>query len=156
MERTAESVAVERELEIAASPETVWQFLVDPEKAKRWMGTVAAIDARPGGEYRIEVIPANTAAGEFVEVDPPRRLVYTWGWEQTGEEPNPVPPGSSTIEIDLEPSPSGTTLRFVHRDLPDAEAAQRHGHGWDHYLGRLAVAAAGGEAGPDPWVSGEM
>ena len=75
MDATTETMAVERELEIAASPETVWQFLVDPEKATRWIGNGARLDPRPGGEYRCAVIPGHTAAGEFVEVDPPRRLV---------------------------------------------------------------------------------
>jgi uncharacterized protein YndB with AHSA1/START domain len=153
VETTAEATAVERELEIAASPETVWEFFVDPEKAKRWMGLEASIDARPGSPYRIEIIPGHVARGEFVEVDPPRRLVYTWGWEQSGDEPNPVPPGSSTIEVELRPTASGTNVRFVHRDLPNTAAAESHGHGWDHYLERLTVAAAGGDAGADPWVA---
>jgi hypothetical protein len=67
-----------------------------------------------------------------------------------------VPPGSSTIEIELQSDGAGTILSFVHRDFPDAAAGERHGHGWDHYLGRLQVAAAGGDPGVDPWISGEM
>jgi len=70
--------------------------------------------------------------------------------------PNPVPPGSSTIEIELTPDGDGTRLRFVHRDLPSDEAAASHGHGWDHYLERLATAAPGGDPGEDPWLSGQM
>jgi uncharacterized protein YndB with AHSA1/START domain len=156
MERTAEQIVVERELTIAASPETVWQFLVDPEKAVRWMGQVCSFDARPGGDYRCDVIPGHRASGEFVEVDPPHRLVFTWGWEPGPDGPSPVPPGSSTIEIELEPSGGGTTLRFTHRDLPNAESATSHAHGWDHYLTRLATASAGGDPGRDPWLDGEM
>ncbi len=151
MESTTESVAVVRELVIEASPETVWEFLVDPEKATRWMGMRATFDARPGGEFRVEVIPGHTAAGEFVELDPPHRLVYTFGWE---DGVSVVPPGGSTVEIELTPSGAGTALRFTHRDLPSAAAAESHGQGWDHYLGRLATAAAGGEPGVDPWVTG--
>jgi uncharacterized protein YndB with AHSA1/START domain len=45
------------------------------------MGEQATFDVRPGGIYRVGVIPGNTARGEFVEVDPPHRLVFTWGWE---------------------------------------------------------------------------
>jgi uncharacterized protein YndB with AHSA1/START domain len=63
---TTEATAVEREIAIAASPETVWEFLIDPEKATRWMGTSATLEARPGGVYRVEVIPGNVASGEFV------------------------------------------------------------------------------------------
>jgi uncharacterized protein YndB with AHSA1/START domain len=155
VEATTESTTLRRELAIDASPETVWEFLVDPEKATRWMGQTASLDARPGGMYRVEVIPGNTALGEFVELDPPRRLVYTWGWEPGGIDKT-TPPGTSTVEIELVPSGDGTTLRFTHRDLPSEEAVQSHAHGWDHYLERLVTVARGGDPGVDPWLTGEM
>jgi uncharacterized protein YndB with AHSA1/START domain len=150
--RAEETTRVDRELTIAASPETVWSFLVDPAKATRWMGQSATFAAEPGGEYVCNVIPGHTARGEFVEVDEPRRLVFTWGWE--GE--NPVPPGSSTIEFELTADGDGTHVRFVHSGLPSAEAASSHAHGWDHYFERLAIAAPGGDPGPDPWLTGDM
>jgi len=154
METTAETVAIERELSIAARPETVWEFLVDPEKAARWMGREVALEPRPGGLYRVDVIPGSVALGEFVEVDPPRRLVWTWGWEpgSLGQEA----PGSTTIEVELIPDGDGTTLRFTHRGLPNEDAGKRHAHGWDHYLARLAIAAPGGDPGTDPWLTGSM
>jgi uncharacterized protein YndB with AHSA1/START domain len=152
VDATTESVSVEREIAIAASPETVWELLVDPIQAIRWMGQEATFDVRPGGEYRVAVIPGHTASGQFVEVDRPRRLVHTWGWE--GE--SGVPPGSSTVEYELIPNGEGTLLRLTHRDLPNAEAAESHGHGWDHYLERITIAAAGGDPGTDPWISGQM
>jgi uncharacterized protein YndB with AHSA1/START domain len=155
MEKTAEQTAIEREIAIAASPETVWQFLVDPEKSRTWWGQ-ASFDLRPGGALRMEITPRSVASGEFVEVDPPRRLVYTWGWESGGGGAGSlVPPGSSTVEIELVPTGQGTTLRLVHRGLPTPEAVTGHGEGWDHYLGRLAVAAPGGDPGPDPWAQAE-
>ena len=153
MDATTETTSVERQVSIDASPETIWEFLVDPEKATRWMGMSATLEAEPGGLYRVEVIPGHTARGEFVELDPPRRLVYTWGWEE-GE--SSVPPGSSTIEIELVPEGDGTTVRLVHSDLPNAESADSHGHGWQHYLDRLAIAAGGADPGEDPWISGDM
>jgi uncharacterized protein YndB with AHSA1/START domain len=148
MDATAETTSVERTLSIAASPETVWGFLVDPDKATRWMGTACTFDAQPGGLYRCEVIPGHTARGEFVELDPPHRLVFTWGWE----DEEAVPPGSSTVEIELTADDTGTNLHFVH-NLSSAEAARSHAVGWDHYLVRLEIAAAGGDAGVDPWVA---
>jgi uncharacterized protein YndB with AHSA1/START domain len=154
VEAATETTSVEREIVIAASPETVWQFLVDPEKATRWMGQAASFDPRPGGVYRVEVIPGNTASGEFVELDPPRRLVHTWGWEPGGA--SQVAAGTTTVEFELIPNGDGTTLRFRHRGLPSAQAVQSHAHGWDHYLERLVTSASGGDAGPDPWLSGEM
>src|SRR5437763_8132349 len=117
---------VERTIAIDASPETVWQFLVDPEKTTTWWGLTASFDARPGGKYRIEVIPGHTASGEFVELDAPRRLVYTWGWEAGEGGPSPVPSGSSTIAIELVPEGSGTGLTFIHRDLASTGTGDAH------------------------------
>jgi uncharacterized protein YndB with AHSA1/START domain len=152
MMETTEPIIVQRRVEIAASPETVWELLVDPVKALRWWGIGAELDPRPGGRIRVHVIPGSVASGEFVELDPPRRLVYTWGWSEGGGGPELVPPGSSTVEIELDPTPAGTTLRLTHRGLPNEESAGQHGAGWDNYLGRLAVAAGGGDPGPDPWL----
>jgi uncharacterized protein YndB with AHSA1/START domain len=149
VETTTERLVIERELAIDASPATVWEFLVDPEKLCRWMGVSASLDVRPGGDYHILVIPGHNARGRFLEVDPPRRLVYTWGWE--GPESS-VAVGASVVEFELEPAGAGTRLRFVHRDLPSAESVKGHGEGWDHYLTRLTTAAAGGDPGVDPWI----
>src|SRR5215475_1690887 len=148
METTTET-AVEREVEIAASPETAWEFLVDPEKIVRWFGGRAWLDPRPGGQYRVDEIVGHVASGEFVELDPPRRLVHTFGWEPKDGKENPVPPGSSTIEFELEPSGDGTLLRFRHYGLPSADSVRQHSFGWDHYLSRLVIAGAGGDPGED-------
>jgi uncharacterized protein YndB with AHSA1/START domain len=148
MQMTAD--AITRRLEIAARPEAVWAFLVDPEKATRWMGVAADLYPRPGGIYRVEVLPGQVAEGEFVELDPPRRLVHTFGWEPGAN--SDVRSGTTTVEIELEPTETGTILHFTHRDLPDEAAADSHAVGWDHYLARLVTAAAGGDAGRDPWM----
>jgi uncharacterized protein YndB with AHSA1/START domain len=148
MQTTAD--AITRRLEIAARPETVWAFLVDPEKATRWMGVAAELDPRPGGLYQVEVLPGQVAKGEFVELDPPRRIVHTFGWEPGSN--SEVRSGTTTVEIELVPTETGTTLHFTHRDLPEEAAADNHAVGWDHYLGRLATAAGGGDAGRDPWL----
>ena len=154
MEQTTEPLVVRRRVEIAARPETVWELLVDQQKALRWWGIGARFDPRPGGEIRVHVTPGSIASGEFVELDPPRRLVYTWGWSEGGGGPELVPAGSTTVEIELTPTEAGTTLTLVHRGLPNEESAGNHGAGWDHYLGRLAVVAEGGDPGPDPWLAG--
>jgi len=148
VESTTERLAVTRELLIDASPETVWEFLVDPEKIVRWKGMNAVLQLWAGGAYRVEVLPKNVAVGEVVECDPPRRLVHTWGWE--GDDN--VPPGSTTVEYELVPDGSGTRLLFTHRDLPSKESAESHTQGWDHYLPRLSAAASGDDPGRDPWL----
>jgi uncharacterized protein YndB with AHSA1/START domain len=153
METTTEQSVYARELQIDATPETVWKFLVDPEKVALWMGLPGSeFDPTPGGAYRIEIIPGHVASGAFVELEHPRRIVYTWGWEADVDGPSPVPPGSSTVEIELVPSNGGTSLRFKHHDLPNTAAAESHAVGWDHYLERLVVAAGGDDPGPDPWL----
>jgi uncharacterized protein YndB with AHSA1/START domain len=85
------------------------------------------------------------SAGEYVEVVPMKKVVFTFGWEQEG---HPIPPGSTTVEITLQPEGDKTRVQLVHRGLPD-DAIADHSHGWDHYLSRLAVVASGGNAGPD-------
>jgi uncharacterized protein YndB with AHSA1/START domain len=142
------STPVEVELTIDASPETVFDFFTDPDKMVQWMGTSHRLDPRPGGTFRCDINGRDIAAGEYVEVDRPRRVVFTWGWEA---DDSPTRPGSSTVEVDLAAAGEGTRLRLTHRDLPSAESAQAHAHGWEHYAERLATAAAGGEPGADPW-----
>jgi uncharacterized protein YndB with AHSA1/START domain len=71
---------VEREVRIAARPETVFAFFVDPEKQVLWMGRRAELDPRPGGIYDVEINDRSRARGEFVEVEAPSRVVYTFGW----------------------------------------------------------------------------
>src|SRR5260370_41288862 len=90
---------VEREIAIDGRPERVWKLLVDRREMPRWMGEAATIDLRCGGHYRLDVTPGHAASGEFVEIDPPRRLVYTWGWEGSSA----VPPGSTTVVFELLP-----------------------------------------------------
>lgn len=153
-ETTSERLEVRRELAIAARPETVWGFLVDPGKQMRWMGVSVELDPRPGGVVRIEVTPGNVVRGEVVEIDPPRRLAYTWGWEQGSDEALLVPPGSTTVVFELEPDGEGTLLRFAHRDLPTSDSVARHTHGWEHYLPRLQEAGGGGDPGRDSWLDG--
>jgi uncharacterized protein YndB with AHSA1/START domain len=149
MDAATDTTVYERTLAIDASPETVWEFLVDPEKLMRWKGINADLETQPGGIFRCEVIPGHIARGEYVEIDKPNKLVFTWGWDGSED----VPPGSSTIEIELASAGDGTSLRFVHKDLPNAEAIASHAHGWDHYLPRLETAAGGGDPGEDPWVT---
>jgi uncharacterized protein YndB with AHSA1/START domain len=137
-------VIVERH--IKARPPTVYSFFTDRERWLSWQGVEADIDPRPGGVFRMNVRGDGWAAGRFVAVDPPRRIVFTWGWEGDG---SPVPPGTSTVEITLEPDGADATLlRLVHSGLP-LPALDMHRQGWEHYLDRLGIRATGGDPGPD-------
>ena len=134
-----------REIVIDATPETIWPFLTEPDKHVQWLGTVAEMDPRPGGAYRVKVGDRHQSAGEYVEVVPLERVVFTFGWDEPG---HPIPAGSTTVEITLHPEADKTRVRLVHRGLP-ADAVEDHGRGWAYYLDRLATVGAGGDAGPD-------
>lgn len=135
---------IELERRIAASPETIFSYFTDSARYTAWMGVDAVLDPRPGGIYRVRVPQGQVALGEFVALDPPRSLSFTWGWE--GDES--VPPGSSTVTVTLIPDGPETILRLEHDGLPD-ESTPLHRQGWEHYLNRLTVTAAGDDPGPD-------
>src|SRR5438445_8258726 len=141
-----ETKVIERVITIDAPPETVFRLLTDPVQYVRWKGRLAELEPRRGGGFRVEFGSAkDIAAGKYVEVVRDRRVVFTWGWE--GNEM--VPPGSSTVEIDLQPMGSGTRLRLVHRGLPQ-EAIASHTEGWDYFLPRLTDVAEGRPAREAP------
>ena len=143
-----EPLVVRREIHIAAPPATVFAFLTGPQKIVSWMGIEAATEPHPGGLYLLKGVGgdhARAARGAFREVVPVHRLAYSFGWED-GDE---VPPGSTLIEIDLVDQDSGTLLRMTQTGLPNAAQCAAHDRGWAHYLGRLAIAAAGRDPGVD-------
>ncbi len=116
----------------------MFAYLTDPARFVEWMGVGAALDPRPGGAYRLDVDGEHFAAGKYLEVDPPRRLVMTWGWEGSDE----VAPGSTTVEITLIPQGSGTLLRLRHSGLPNDRQRNDHAGGWKQYVGTLATRLA--------------
>jgi uncharacterized protein YndB with AHSA1/START domain len=138
----------DREIEVRKdlpeAPEDVFAFLTDAERYSKWMGRAAELDARPGGIYRVEMDGQTVALGEYVAVEPPHRLVFTWGWVGNPD----VPPGSTTVEIELTPTTSGTTLVLRHTGLPEGSVASMHREGWELYLDRLAIATSGGTPPP--------
>ena len=145
-----ESFVVQRETQIAAPRASVFAFLTEPEKIVQWMGSEATTEMHPGGMYLLKGVGSATGRGAFREVVPVHRLAYSFGWEGNEE----VPPGSSLIEIDLIEQDGGTLLRMTHSGLPNAEVQASHAKGWTHYIGRLALAAAGQDPGPDRGPSG--
>jgi uncharacterized protein YndB with AHSA1/START domain len=131
---------------IAASPATVFSFFTDIERWTSWQGVDGEIDVRTDGLLKIRMPGGQVASGRFIEVIPERRLVFSWGWE--GEAP-PVPPGSTTVVIELEPDEAGTLLRLTHSGLAPPPVAEHHRAGWERYLERLSTRAEGGDPGPD-------
>lgn len=147
--RVAGSTKVDLDIVIDAPADAVFDFLVEPDKLFRWMGIDGEVDAVPGGAYRIRYNDDDVAAGEFVEVDRPRVVAWTWGWEGS----DTVPPGSTSVRFELSESDGRTTVHVVHDGLPTTDQADSHGEGWTHFGGRLAeeveTAAAFGAARQD-------
>jgi uncharacterized protein YndB with AHSA1/START domain len=108
------------EQRIAAPPSTVYRFLTESEKWKLWQGVDAKLDARVGGIFSMFMGNGMAARGQFVELVPDRRVVFTWGWV---DRPG-IPPGSTTVEIELNAEGEGPgwfspTARFLRaKQLP--------------------------------------
>jgi uncharacterized protein YndB with AHSA1/START domain len=140
-------VIVERQ--VSAPADRVFRFFTDAGLWVQWQGVDAEIDLKPGGTFRVNVTGDGYASGRFVEIVENRKVVFTWGWEAPE---SPVPPGSSTVAIELLPSPDGTLIRLTHTDLPD-DSVEVHHRGWENYVGRLASVSDGIEPGPDPFAT---
>src|SRR5437870_11259161 len=82
--------------------------------------------------------------GEYVAVEPPYRVVFTWGFEGSTD----LPPGSSTVEVTLHADGDGTIVRLRHDRLPTDASREQHAVGWRHYVERLAVVAIGATPAP--------
>ena len=142
-DQSAEAIVIERR--VAAPPAKVFTYLTDSVGWAKWQGIDATIEATPGGIFRMQMGNGMLARGQFVEVVPDTRVVFTWGWV---DYPG-VPPGSSTVEVDLIPDDDTTLIRLTHRGLaPDERPI--HTMGWEHHASRLALLADGGDPGPDP------
>jgi len=139
-------MAVEKSVLVPLNADDTFALITEPDRLRRWQVITARVDLRAGGDYRWTIIPGHSVGGTIIEVEPGRRVVFTWGWEGSAD----LPPGASTVTITLEPADGGTLVHLVHEGLA-GEQADSHAMGWNHYLGRLVKAAADGDAGPDEW-----
>jgi uncharacterized protein YndB with AHSA1/START domain len=140
-ETADDTVTIEQTVRIAASPETVWTFWTEPERVAEWWGTNADVVADPGGVFRVVMENGVAMRGEFIELDPPHRLVFTFGWEHDMPA-GPLAPGSTRVEVTLTPDQDQTVLVLRHLDMPATHAAE-HEKGWSHFLGDRLVKVAG-------------
>jgi len=129
---------------IDAPPERVYEYFTRPQALISWMGDYALLEPQPGGRFHLDIrgVPVR---GRFLDLDPPRRLVISWGYAGSDR----LPPGASTVEIRFTADRGGTRVDLEHRGLPPAERP-RHDSGWTHYLTRLRAATPGRDPGPDP------
>jgi len=121
--------------------EKVWRAWTDPQALSVWFGPgaphsvlVAEVDVRAGGRYRIRFRTPDgeehEVAGVYQQVDPGRRLVFSWAWHSTPER-------VSRVSITLQPVPDGTELEFVQDRFFDQAARDNHERGWTATLAKL-------------------
>lgn len=109
---------------IAAPPAAIFPYLTQAELLVEWLGDWADVDPTPGGTFAVDM---NRVAvrGEYVEVQPPHRVVFTWGVPgRDGLEP-----GSTTVEVILTEAAGGTRVELFHHGLPSGEVTS-HRQGW--------------------------
>jgi uncharacterized protein YndB with AHSA1/START domain len=133
-------------IEIEAVPQAVFTYLVTDEGMTAWMGQHASLEPRPGGRFDVD-IAGSPIRGHYLEVEPPRRVVVSWGIAGSDE----LPPGLSTVTFSLTPTDRGTRVEVTHSGLPEPRVAG-HAYGWAHFLPRLAAVARGDSLGPDDWT----
>src|SRR5262249_1051216 len=126
---------IEIETRIGAPPSVVFGYFVDPDLYRRWKGSTADLDSRPAGLYRLLMPSGDRVRGQYIAVEPPHRVVFTWGFEGNAD----LPPGSSTVEVTLTADGDGTIVRLRHDRLPSDPSREQHAIGWRHYLERLAI-----------------
>jgi uncharacterized protein YndB with AHSA1/START domain len=127
------ALVVERVL--AAGPDEVFDAWTTPSRMAAWMSPVGAaeaeVDLRVGGSFRVVMVEARLEhTGEYLEIDPPRRLVFTWVSPFTGAEP-------SVVTVEILPHDDGTRVVLTHERLPE-EVVDGHRDGWGAMVGRLA------------------
>ena len=124
---------------INAPPSKVYAAFTEPQTIARWFGPEgvqsvhAENDLRVGGRYRIVMrmgSDEHDVSGVYREVVPNERLVFTWAWKTTPER-------ESLVIVSFKPSGGGTMLTLTHEQFADAEARDRHQHGWTGALVKL-------------------
>lgn len=136
-------VRVERVL--PAPPKAVFDAWTSPELVATWLSPTGKAeveaDVRVGGRFRITMLGDGMRIdhhGEYLTVDPPRRLVFTWNSPYTGRTP-------SIVTVDLEPAGARTRLVLTHEQLPPKHR-DAHGNGWGSILANLTVVLVGASA----------
>jgi uncharacterized protein YndB with AHSA1/START domain len=147
---SGQALVIERTFQAPA--ERVFAAWTSEEVMRRWFHgephwetPVAEVDLRLGGDIRIVMRDPDTgtehgASGHYTEIDPPRRLAFTWVWD------NEEPTRETLIEIDFVEAEGVTTVHFTHSNLRDQESVVSHEGGWNNCLDSLAAALGVGQS----------
>ena len=128
---------LDRSIVIHARPATVFEFFTNDRDWASWWGAGSAIDARRGGQLLIRHPNGVEMIGEVLELQPPDRIVFTYGYSSG----KPIPAGGSQVTIRLAAHPGGTLLQLTH-EFSDVEARDHHVQGWRYQLSLFANAVA--------------
>jgi len=120
---------LDRTVVIEAPREIVFRFFTDETRWAAWWGAGSTIDARPGGRVLIRYPEGTEVTGEVLDIDPPERIVFTYGYV-SGQM---IPPGGSLVTIRLERDRRGTRLELRH-DFAEAAVRDQHVQGWRYQL----------------------
>jgi uncharacterized protein YndB with AHSA1/START domain len=131
------SESIERSIVIRAQPATVWRFFSDTEHFARWWGEGSTIAAHVGGAVLIRYPGGSTASGQVLAIDPPRSIVFSFGYDDPSK---PLRPGQSKVFVTLHEHPGGTRLELRH-ELPSRDLADMHLPGWYYQLAIFAKLA---------------
>ena len=139
---TSQSLQVRRLIQ--ADPATVFSAWTEPAQLERWSfpegGAFggAEVDLRVGGRFHLRMKAPDgsqhVAVGVYREIDRPRRLVFTWGWEGDNA---PFGEGETLVTIDFEDRDGSTEVVLTHERFPNAESKASHEHGWNSLLNNL-------------------
>lgn len=140
---TKEKTRLEISRVIEAPRDRVYAAWTDPEQLKQWFGPEnvktreLVADARVGGTFRWDIINSEgeeiTMRGEFRELQPDKKIVFTWQWEDDEDWENHV----SIVTVELDDADGGTELRLTHEQLPNEESRDGHTRGWNSALDKL-------------------
>jgi uncharacterized protein YndB with AHSA1/START domain len=141
--------SIEREIQVEATPEVVYEVISRPEHLRNWWPDDAELEPVPGATGVISFGDRSTPEAKVApltvtEADPPRRFAFRWVYAE-GEAATPA--NSLLVTFELVPSGAGTLLRFTETGFREKgwEAAvleeqyREHVAGWDHFLPRLVT-----------------
>jgi uncharacterized protein YndB with AHSA1/START domain len=142
---------LDRTIVINAPRAAVFRYFTDSSHWEKWWGAGSTIDSRPGGKMYIKYPQGTEVAGEVVEVSPPERIVFTYGYVNG----NPIPAGSSRVTIHLASDRDGTRLTLTH-EFAEAAIRDQHIQGWRYQLSIFSNVVAdeinsGASAAIDAW-----
>jgi len=133
---------------IPASPERLFELWSEPSELVKWWGPdgfdvpASALDVRPGGHWRTTMRSPqgdlHTVSGVYRTIDKPRRLVFTWGWDDdTGLRGH-----ETEVTVTFEPAPGGTRMVLLQQAFENKDQRDRHNQGWSSSFDCLARVAA--------------